>query len=401
MPRWVLTTETKFDVIIIGAGAAGLMSALTAGKRGRHVLLLDHAKRIGKKILMSGGGHCNFTNHDVTPQNYLSNNPHFAKSALARYTPADFISLVEKYRIPYHEKELGQLFCDGSSKQIVALLEHECTLGGVRIRNDCQITEVAHHSPGFRVATSLGDFTGTSLIIATGGLSIPTMGASGFGYQLARQFGHSIQPTRPGLVPMTLSGTHLEYFAGLSGVSLHTAETATAKRRFRAGLLFTHRGLSGPSILQISSYWLSGTPLSVNFLPEESAEPWLLAAKKTHSQIELKNVLAERLPKSLAHRLCEQSFSSRAIGSYSDKALTQIAAQLHAWPIIPSGTEGYRKAEVTVGGVDTHDLSSTTMESKRIPGLYFVGEVLDVTGWLGGYNFQWAWASGYAAGQHA
>lgn len=385
------------DVLVIGGGAAGLMCAAIAGQRGRHVVLLEHAKRVGKKILMSGGGRCNFTNLGTTPQQFLSQNPHFCKSALARFTPWDFVALVERHGIRYHEKEPGQLFCDESSKQIVALLLAECAAGGVDIRTDCAVAGVAREEGGYAVHTAQGRFTASALVVATGGLSIPRMGATGFGYALARQFGHTVLPTRAGLVPFTFSGTHLDQLADLAGVSL-AVEARCAGQRFKGGLLITHRGLSGPAMLQISSYWQPGADLRLNLLPDRDVAEWLLDQQRQRPAAELKTLLADLLPKRLAQRLCERRFESRPLRQYRPAQLAELAAALTDWPLTPSGTEGYRTAEVTLGGVDTRELSSTTMESRRVPGLYFVGEVLDVTGQLGGYNFQWAWASGAAAG---
>ncbi|HEV2538811.1 MAG TPA: NAD(P)/FAD-dependent oxidoreductase [Frateuria sp.] len=388
----------KTDVLVIGAGAAGLMCAITAGRRGRRVLVLDHANKPGKKILMSGGGRCNFTNLGVTPANYLSANPHFAKSALARYTPADFIALVEKHRIAYHEKELGQLFCDDSSKQIVRMLLDECAAAGVRLETSCAVERVRHGEAGFSVATARGDVHAEALVVASGGLSIPSMGATGFGYELARQLGHVVLPTRAGLVPLTLSGKHQERYADLAGVAL-PAEARSGRQSFRGGLLFTHRGVSGPSILQISSYWQPGGELRLDLLPDRDAADWLPVQRATRPAAELKTVLADVLPKRLAQRLCELDFGNRPMRQYREAELAAIGARLNDWPLVASGTEGYRTAEVTLGGVDTDGLSSSTMQSKLVPGLYFIGEVVDVTGWLGGYNFQWAWASGHAAGE--
>ena len=388
------------DVLIIGAGAAGLMCAITAGRRGRRVLVLDHANKPGKKILMSGGGRCNFTNLGVSPANYLSANPHFAKSALARYTPADFIALVEKHRIAYHEKELGQLFCDDSSKQIVRMLLDECAAAGVRIETGCAVARVRRGEAGFSVGTAHGEVHAQSLVVASGGLSIPSMGATGFGYELARQFGHAMRPTRAGLVPLTLSGKHQAYYADLAGVAL-AAEASVRKQSFPGGLLFTHRGVSGPSILQISSYWQPGDDLRLDLLPGRDAETLLPAQRTARPAAELKTVLGEVLPKRLAQRLCELEWGNRPMRQYRDAELAAIGARLHDWPLVASGTEGYRTAEVTLGGVDTDGLSSSTLQSKLVPGLYFIGEVVDVTGWLGGYNFQWAWASGHAAGEVA
>jgi predicted Rossmann fold flavoprotein len=389
----------KVDVLIIGAGAAGLMCAITAGQRGRRVLVLDHANKPGKKILMSGGGRCNFTNLGVTPAQFLCANPHFAKSALARYTPADFIALVEKHRIAYHEKELGQLFCDESSKLIVRMLLDECAAANVRIETSCAVEQVRKTDEGFTLRTAHGEVHADALVIASGGLSIPSMGATGFGYELARQFGHNVLATRAGLVPLTLSGKHQEHYQDLAGVALPLAETRVGKRSFRAGLLFTHRGISGPSILQISSYWQPGDDLRIDLSPEQDVGDWLVAQRAVRPAAELRNVLGELLPKRLGQRLCERWLGSKPMRQYRDAELRAIGTQLHDWSITASGTEGYRTAEVTLGGVDTDGLSSSTMQSKHVPGLYFIGEVVDVTGWLGGYNFQWAWASGHAAGE--
>ncbi len=388
----------KVDVLVIGGGAAGLMCAIAAGQRGRSVLVAEHANRVGKKILMSGGGRCNFTNLGVTPANYLSANPHFAKSALARYTPADFIALVEKHQIAYHEKELGQLFCDVSSKLIVRMLLDECVDAGVRIETNCSVGDLRKTDTGFSASSPLGEIQAQSLVIATGGLSIPKMGASGFGYDIARQFGHKVLPVRAALVPLIQSGKHQQHYEGLSGVSLPQVVARVGKQAFRAGMLFTHRGISGPAILQISSYWQPGDDLRVNLAPDTEAADWLHAQRRTQPGMELKNVLVDLLPKRLAQRLCEVWFSSKPMRQYNEKELAAIGAQLNDWPIVASGTEGYRTAEVTLGGVDTHELSSSSMQSKHVPGLFFIGEVVDVTGWLGGYNFQWAWASGQAAG---
>lgn len=391
--------RVKVDVLVIGAGAAGLMCAITAGQRGRQVLVLDHANKPGKKILMSGGGRCNFTNLGVTPAQYLSANPHFCKSALARYTPWDFIALVEKHRIAYHEKELGQLFCDESSKLIVRMLLDECAQASVRVETSCAVEQVRKTAEGFAVLTARGELHTDSLVIASGGLSIPAMGATGFGYELARQFGHNVLPTRAGLVPLTLSGKHLDHYQDLAGVALPVAEARADKRSFRAGLLFTHRGISGPSILQISSYWQPGDDLRIDLSPEQDVGDWLIAQRTARPAAELRNVLGDLLPRRLAQRLCERWLHSKPMRQYRDADLRDIGTQLHDWPIVASGTEGYRTAEVTLGGVDTDDLSSSTLQSKHVPGLYFIGEVVDVTGWLGGYNFQWAWASGRAAGE--
>jgi predicted Rossmann fold flavoprotein len=388
------------DVLVIGAGAAGLMTGLTAGQRGRRVQVLDHANKVGKKILMSGGGRCNFTNTGTTPANFLSANPHFCKSALARFTPADFIEMVERHGVAYHEKELGQLFCDVSSKLIVKLLLDECHAAAAQVRSHCTVNTVERGSEGFRVETTQGRFHAASLVVATGGLSIPSLGATGFGYELARQFGHEVLPTRAGLVPLTLTGKHQERLQDLAGVAL-PVEARCNGMRFRNALLFTHRGVSGPAMLQISSYWQPGDDLRLDLLSGEDAEAWLREQKRLRGATELRNVLAERLPKRLAQRLCELWLPDKPVRQLDERELRAAAATLRDWPLVASGTEGYRTAEVTLGGVDTDAVSSATMESRRVPGLYFVGEVLDVTGWLGGYNFQWAWASGHAAGSVA
>ena len=387
------------EVLVIGGGAAGLMCAATAGARGRSVLVIEHANRVGKKILMSGGGRCNFTNTGASPANYLSDNPHFCRSALARYTPRDFIALVERHRIAYHEKELGQLFCDDSSKQIVAMLVAECEAAGVRIATGCAVERVAaREGGGYTVHTAQGVFAAPSLVVASGGLSIPSMGASGFGHALARQFGHTVLPTRAGLVPLTLSGRPQEQLADLAGVSLPVRATA-GKVAFDNAMLVTHRGISGPAILQISSYWQPGQPLHLDLLPGQDALAVLQAQRAARPAAELKTVLGDLLPRRFAQRLCEHWLLNRPMKQFNDPQLRQAAELLRAWPLVASGTEGYRTAEVTLGGVDTREVSQATFESKRAPGLHFIGEVLDVTGWLGGYNFQWAWASGHAAGQ--
>jgi predicted Rossmann fold flavoprotein len=387
----------SFDVLIIGGGAAGLMCAIAAGRRDRRVLVVEHANRIGKKILMSGGGRCNFTNLGTTPTNFLSANPHFCKSALARYTPADFVALVERHGIAWHEKELGQLFCDDSSKQIVRMLADECADAGVRIETSCSIERVRHGEALFRLDTARGVFEAPALVIASGGLSIPSMGASGFGYDIARQFGHHVLPTRAGLVPLTLSGKHQEHFGDLAGVAL-PIEARCNGASFRNAMLLTHRGISGPAILQISSYWNPGDDLRLDLLPDSDVFGWLQEQRTERPDAELRSVLAERIPKRLAQRLCEVWLPGKPMRQHRDSELRTIAQTLGDFPLVASGTEGYRTAEVTLGGVDTDELSSTTMQSRRVPGLYFIGEVVDVTGWLGGYNFQWAWASGHACG---
>ncbi len=392
-----MSDPLSFDVVVLGGGAAGLMCALTAGQRGRRVLVIEHANRVGKKILMSGGGRCNFTNTGTTPANFLSANPHFCKSALARYPPGEFIALVEAYGIAYHEKELGQLFCDDSSKQIVRLLLDECAKGNVRIETGCSVERIDRTDAGFDVPCTLGTVQTPSLVIATGGLSIPAMGATGFGYDIARQFGHRLLPTRAGLVPLTLTGSYLEHYGQLSGVALPII-ARVGRTSFNNAMLITHRGLSGPAILQISSYWQPGDPLHIDLLPRVDALEFLLDGQRERPAAELRSWLTERMPKRFAQRFCEIHADARPMRQYNKPELAAIAAKLKQWPIVPSGTEGYRTAEVTLGGVDTLELSSATMESRRVQGLYFIGEVVDVTGHLGGYNFQWAWASGRAAG---
>ncbi len=387
------------DVVVVGAGAAGLMCAITAAQRGLRVQVLDHANKVGKKILMSGGGRCNFTNTGTTPAQYLSANPHFCKSALARYTPWHFIELVERHRIAYHEKELGQLFCKESSKQIVAMLLAECEAAGVEIRTHCGIEWVDPADDGtFALRTTQGAFHASSLVVASGGLSIPSMGASGFGYQLARKFGHEVLPTRAGLVPLTLSGRHAERLQDLAGVSF-PVEARCNGMAFRNALLVTHRGISGPAILQVSNYWQTGDDLRLDLLPGTDIGALLRDWQRQRRDTELKTLLAEVLPKRFAQRLCAHWIASKPLRQYAPRELDESAALLGDWPLVASGTEGYRTAEVTLGGIDTDGLSSATMMSKTVPGLYFVGEVVDVTGWLGGYNFQWAWASGHAAGE--
>ena len=393
------TPANHADVLVVGAGAAGLMCAITAAARGRRVIVLDHANKVGKKILMSGGGRCNFTNTGTTPDNFLSANPHFCKSALARYTPWHFIEMVERHRIAYHEKELGQLFCDVSSKLIVKMLMDECAAAGARVSTHCAIERVTVEDDGtFGLASSQGAFRGDRLVVATGGLSIPAMGATGFGYELARQFGHDVLPTRAGLVPLTLSGKHQQRMDGLSGVAMPVTAHCDGMA-FSNAMLVTHRGVSGPAILQISSYWQPGDALTLDLLPGQDALELLQQWQAERPAAELRTVLSDALPRRFAQRLCEVWLPSRPMKQYTPPQLREAAQVLSAWPLVASGTEGYRTAEVTLGGVDTAEVSSSTMESRRVPGLHFIGEVLDVTGWLGGYNFQWAWASGHAAGQ--
>ena len=394
------TAAASDDVIVIGGGAAGLMCAIVAGQRGKRVRVIEHANRCGKKILMSGGGRCNFTNTGTTAANFISRNPHFCKSALARYTPQHFVEMVERHGIAYHEKELGQLFCDESSKLIVKMLLDECAAAGVRIDTQCSVERVENMDDGFRLQTTLGGLRAASLVVATGGLSIPSMGATGFGYELARQFGHTVLPTRAGLVPLTLTGKHQERLADLSGVALPVTAQCNG-REFSNFMLITHRGVSGPSILQISSYWDAGDALHLDLLPQGDAFALLKDLQAKRPAAELRTALAELFPKRFAERLCEVWFDSRPMRQFNDPELRSIAQQLQHWPLTANGTEGYRTAEVTLGGVDTDEISSSTMQSRHVPGLYFIGEVVDVTGWLGGYNFQWAWASGHAAGMAA
>ncbi|MEA2206279.1 MAG: hypothetical protein QOE77_3055 [Blastocatellia bacterium] len=437
------------DVIVIGGGAAGLFCAIEAGKRGRSVLLLEHQDRVGKKIAISGGGRCNFTNTNTTAENFISANPHFCKSALARFTPAGFISLVEKYGIAYHEKNLGQLFCDGSAQQIIDMLLSECAAAGVQIRCGCRVLGVAHgnqhpdaievgqaflpvpssqndsahsevdrepkhrrrsalpaHSKEFLVQTDQGAFACSSLVIATGGLSIAPLGATDFGYRLARQFGLEIEEPRPGLVPFTLSSEVLRELTPISGVSIdalvsaggkHARRSTVPSAEFRENILITHRGLSGPAILQVSNYWHPGDSITIDLLPDEEVLDILMAQQE--SGVDLATVLSQYLPKRFANAWCALYAPSRPLKQYNPSELQRVAELVHNLQIVPSGTEGFKKAEVTTGGVATKELSSQTMEARRVPGLYFIGEVVDVTGQLGGYNFQWAWASGYAAGQ--
>jgi len=390
---------SEYDVIILGAGAAGLMCALTAGHRGRRVLVLDHAPRAGAKILISGGGRCNFTNTASAPERFLSDNPHFCRSALDRYAPDDFIAMVERHGIAYHEKSLGQLFCNGSAREILGMLLAECEAAGVELRLAHRVIELSR-SDRFTVETDHGPFQSGSLVLATGGLSIPKMGASGFAYDAARRFGLRLTETRPGLVPFTFADDLLALMRPLSGVSLDT-EITLDRHRFREATLFTHRGLSGPAILQISSYWQHG-PITLNLLPEHDAAGFLRARKQARPKAELRGVLAEVLPQRLAQALAATPGTAGArMADLPDRVLHGLASRLSAWPVTPSGSEGYAKAEVTRGGVDTRDLSSRTMQAPAVPGLFIIGEAVDVTGWLGGYNFQWAWASGWCAGQAA
>ena len=378
-----------FDVVVLGGGAAGLMCAMRAGQRGRRVLVLDHAEKVGKKILISGGGRCNFTNRDARPEAFLSANPHFCKSALARYTQHDFIALVNRHRIAWHEKTLGQLFCDGSARQIVKMLLEECAAVGVDVRVAHKVTRV-EKSDRFTVTTDHGDFSASSVVLATGGLSIPKMGATGFAHEVARHFKLRVTETRPALVPLTLPVPEI------SGVSLEV-EARCGRARFREALLFTHRGLSGPAILQVSSYWKPGQEIVVDLLPDVDAGSFLKERKRTRPKAELRTILTEVLPQRLAQSLASEG----TMANQRDRDLDTLANRLKAWTFVPTGTEGYAKAEVTLGGIDTDGLSSKTMEAKKVPGLYAIGEAVDVTGWLGGYNFQWAWSSGWVAGEAA
>lgn len=391
-----------FDAIILGGGAAGLLCAAVAGQRGRRVLVLEKGERVGAKILISGGGRCNFTNLDAGPANYLSANPHFCKSALSRYRPADFIALVERHGIAWHEKTLGQLFCDGSARQIVDMLLAECAAGPgeVIIRCGMDVDTVSHADGHFTVAASGEQFSAPSLVIATGGPSIPKMGASDFAYRLARQFGIKVVEPRPALVPLTLGGEEV-LFRDLSGVAAPVearAGVGAGKAAFREAALFTHRGLSGPAILQISSYWKSGEALAIDLLPMREAG-WLLDAKRANPRATLRSALREALPQRLADVLAEQLKLTGDLGNLPDKALRLAGERLADWRFHPNGSEGFAKAEVTAGGISTAELSSQTMEARKLSGLYAIGEAVDMTGWLGGYNFQWAWASGYAAAQ--
>jgi predicted Rossmann fold flavoprotein len=389
-----------FDVVVIGAGAAGLFCAGVAGQRGLKVLLLDHAEKLAEKIRISGGGRCNFTNRDAAPANFLSDNPAFCRSALARYTPRDFIGLVQRHRIAWHEKHKGQLFCDDSSDEIIAMLLRECEAGGVVRRQPCRVRALRQAGDGFELDTEAGPVRAARVVVATGGLSIPKIGASDFGYRLAKQFGHRIVEPRPALVPLSFDAAAWAPFAALAGLSLEVGIETGAGRsrgRFVEDLLFTHRGLSGPAVLQISSYWQPGDPLTLDLAPGQDLAESLREAKAV-SKRQLGNELATRLPARLAEVWSAPlgALATRPLPEVRDKDLAALAASLQAWRLTPTGTEGWRKAEVTAGGVDTRELSSQTMESRLVPGLHFIGEVVDVTGWLGGYNFQWAWASAHA-----
>ncbi|KIF81048.1 BaiN/RdsA family NAD(P)/FAD-dependent oxidoreductase [Noviherbaspirillum autotrophicum] len=392
----------QFDVAVIGAGAAGMMCAAVAGQRGKKVVLIDHASRLAEKIRISGGGRCNFTNLHAGPQNYLSNNPHFCKSALSRYTPQDFLALVKRYRIAYHEKHKGQLFCDESAEQIIDMLKAECERGGVAWRMPCKIDAVGREGEMFRLDTSAGTITASHVVIATGGLSIPKIGATDFAYRIAKQFGLKLVEPRPGLVPLTFDEAAWQQFVALAGIALEVdIETGEKKSRahFREDLLFTHRGLSGPAVLQISSFWQPGAALTLNLVPETDIAETLIQGKGSLKK-NLGNLLAQWLPARLAEGwLLANDFKPDArIADMPHKQLRKLGESLNRWVVVPNGSEGYRKAEVTCGGVDTRELSQQTMMAAKVPGLHFIGEAMDVTGWLGGYNFQWAWASGTAAG---
>ncbi len=387
----------SFDVVIVGAGAAGLMCAMTAGNRGRRVLILEHNDQPGAKILISGGGRCNFTNLEIEPERFLSTNPHFCKSALSRYTQHDFTALVERHRIRYHEKTLGQLFCDGSAREILAMLLAKCAAARVDLRTSHIVTEITH-ADRFRIETNKGSFVAPALVIATGGLSIPKMGATGFAYEIARRFDLNVIEPRPGLVPLKVAGEMLELCRNLTGVSVDAIATC-GRQSFRENILFTHRGLSGPAILQISSYWREGETISISLTPSVDIESFLTDRKRRRPKAELKTILAEMIPTRLAHVLASGVASDISIANVPDRDLLNLANRLKGWQLRPTGSEGWPKAEVTVCGIDTASLSSKTMESREVPGLFAIGEAVDVTGWLGGYNFQWAWSSGWCAGQ--
>lgn len=373
------------------------MCAIEAGRRGRSVLLIDHADKVGRKVLVSGGGRCNFTNKDISSENYLSDNPHFCKSALSRFTPSDFIGMLEGHGIRYYEKEAGQLFCEGSSTEILKMLQEECSKAGVEVLTRCRMVDVERDNI-FTISTTHGVFTSESLVVATGGLSYPKLGATDIGYKIAGQFGINVTPLRPALVPFILNSNEMKVVRELSGVSIF-ASVSCKGMEFTGDILFTHRGLSGPAVLQISSYWEPGVDITINLLP--GLDLYQFCTTRRNSKVEMKNFLAELLPKRLAHNWSDIYFQSKPVNQYSDKELRAIAKLIQSWVFKPAGTEGYSRAEVTVGGIDTEELSSKTMEAKKQPGLYFTGEVIDVTGQLGGYNLHWAWASGAAAGQHA
>jgi predicted Rossmann fold flavoprotein len=386
----------EYDAIVLGGGAAGLMCAAQAGLRGRRVLLIDHADELGKKILISGGGRCNFTNVHTAPDRYLSANPHFAKSALGRYRPDDFIALVDAAGIAWHEKTLGQLFCDGSARQVVDMLRDHCMQGGVEIALGHAASSVDHADSRYSVTFGTRTASATALVIATGGPSIPKMGATGYAYDLARRFGLKVVEPRPALVPLTLGGDEI-FFRTLSGVSADVI-ASSGKAAFREAALFTHRGLSGPAILQVSSYWRHGQPIAIDFVPDH-ASGWLVEAKRSRPRATVRSMLASALPDRLAEALAERIGLAGELANLTDRRIAEAEARISGWPFVPNGSEGYAKAEVTAGGISTAELSSQTMEAKRVQNLYAIGEAVDVTGWLGGYNFQWAWASGWAAAQ--
>jgi len=388
------------DIVVIGAGAAGMMCAIEAAKRGRSVLIVDHAKAAGEKIRISGGGRCNFTNLHASPKNYLSQNPHFCISALSRYTQRDFIALVERYRIAYHEKTLGQLFCDGSALQIIEMLLGEMKRHGARLKLGCSVSSIEKTAHGFTLQLADGPVRCRSLVVACGGKSIPKMGATGFGYDIANQFGLRIVETRPALVPLTFEPNTLERLKPLAGVAVD-AVVACGKTKFAEAMLFTHRGISGPSILQISSYWREGDEIRITMLPETDIFEALREQRKQNGKQALQTALAIYLPRKLAQTIAEDMGATGHLADMSDKMFRRVEAGINDWRIKPAGSEGYRTAEVTLGGVDTRELDSKTMEAKSVPGLFFIGEVVDVTGWLGGYNFRWAWSSGWVAGQAA
>jgi len=386
------------DVVIIGAGASGIMCASEAGRRRRSVMVLDHSGRIGNKIRISGGGHCNFTNRNISHENYFSaGNPDFCRSALSRFTPHDFIRMMESYGVKYFEKDDGQLFCSGSSGEIIHMLSTECRNSGVKIVLDCRITDITYNERKFTIKTNKDVIKADSLVVATGGLSYPKLGATDIGYKIAGQFDLKVTRLKPALVPLVFTKSDIRHFSKLSGVSVE-ADVACNGRHFKGMILFTHRGLSGPAILQVSSIWEKGNGINMNLFPD--FDIYELFMKERGRKVEMKNLLSGVMPGRLAHTLCERYIQSKPMNQYSDKELREIASMLHNWTVMPAGTEGYEKAEVTVGGVDTEELSSKTMEAKKVHGLYFIGEVIDVTGQLGGYNLHWAWASGYAAGQY-
>lgn len=390
-----------FDVVIIGGGAAGMMCAAQAGQRGRKVLLIEHGKALGEKIRISGGGACNFTNVHASPKQFLSNNPHFCISALKRYSAGDFINLVEAHGIAYHEKKLGQLFCDGSAQEIIGLLKSQMEMGTVEVALECQVNGISKTESGFSLNVSgfqQGDILTTSLVVASGGKSIPKMGASGFGYKLAAQFGINVIDPRPGLVPLTFDEKLLAQIKAFSGTGVESC-VRFGETSFQEALLFTHRGLSGPAILQISSYWREGKPLSISLLPEKDLKTWVEEQRRVSGKREVATVLCDLLPKRVVQMVLENCGVSGRVADVSKQDMERLEEAFQNWSLLPVGTEGYRTAEVTVGGVDTNELSSKTMMTKRVPGLFFIGEVVDVTGWLGGYNFQWAWSSGWVAGQ--